>query len=345
VHELAARGFHPRYGARPLQREIERAIISPLARRLVEQRPAPGDLVRVRLRDGAIAVDVQRVTVPEPAAAPPAPRERPADGTLTRAAEDALALSRLIEREESSPAFAAVRAELSRLVDRTQSPAFWDEPAAARETLGRVYELQRVVDALAALRERAQGLAELGRQLRQARDRGRLPTLRQAIQEIEGGLELLRLEVAGAALPARASEAVVRVTPVGPDAAGWADELLRMYAAWADRTGREAAALGDGRSLRVGGPSTRDLLEPENGLHRRAGADGAWLARVAVTAPGDEAPREAAAVVVRVYEDRARRVRDPRTGVSVRDLPAVLRHGRIDAFLIAGIGLRQPAPA
>src|SRR2546430_13792073 len=32
VSELAVRGVHPRYGARPLQRGIERAVISPPAR-------------------------------------------------------------------------------------------------------------------------------------------------------------------------------------------------------------------------------------------------------------------------------------------------------------------------
>jgi ATP-dependent Clp protease ATP-binding subunit ClpA len=343
VRELAARGFHPRYGARPLQREIERAVISPLARRLVEQRPAPGDLVRVHLRDGEVAVDVRAVEVPEPRPARPAPAARPPDGTLARAADDAAALARLVEREESLPALATVREELSRLVASTSGPDFWDEPAGARRTLARVYELQRLLDGFAALRRRSEGLAELGRQLRQARDRGRLPTLRQAVQEVEGGLELLRLEVAGAALPGQASPALVRVTPIGRGAGAWAGELLAMYVAWAERTGREAQRVPGSRAAVIAGPSSRDLLAPESGLHRRVPPEGdALLARVAVSGPDEEGAPEAEAVVVRIYEDRRRQVRDPRTGVSVRDPAGVLREGRIDPFLIAGIGLREP---
>jgi ATP-dependent Clp protease ATP-binding subunit ClpA len=344
VFELAARGFHPRYGARPLQREIERAVISPLARRLVEQRPGPGDLVRVHLRAGEVVVDVRPVTVPAPEPVRPAPAERPPDGTLARAAEDAQALSKLVEREEAQPAVAALRAELSGLVAETQDPTFWDLPADARATLGRVYALQRLLDTLAELRARAQGLVELGRQLRQARDRSRLPTLRQAIEEIEGALELLRLELAGASLPARASVAHVRVTAVGHGAEDWADAVLTMYAAWAERTGREVAPVNGGGIVAISGPSSRDLLDSETGLHRRLGADGRPLhARVTVGAPDQPAPDEGSPVVVRIYDDRRRQVRDPRTGVSVKDPASVLRYGRIDPFLIAGIGLREPA--
>jgi ATP-dependent Clp protease ATP-binding subunit ClpC len=343
LHQLASNGFHPRYGARPLLREIERAVISPLARRLVEQRPGPGDLVRVHLHGGEIAVDLQPVTTPEPAAVEPAPRERPPDGTLARAAEDAIVLSRLVEREESRAPVAAVRAELSRLVVHTQSPDFWDEPQIARETLARIYELQRVVDALVALRVRAQGLVELGRQLRQARNRARLPALREGILAIEGDLELVRLELAGAALPRRASAAVVRVTPVGQGAEPWARDLLAMYLAWADRTARETVMTDDGQAVTIAGLSSRDLLECESGMHRWVPAEGRpLLARVAVAEPDDEAaPDISPPTVVRIYEERRHQVRDPRTGIRVRDQAAVLREGRIDAFLIAGIGLRE----
>ena len=37
IEQLLAQGFHPLYGARPLQREIERMVILPLARLLVER--------------------------------------------------------------------------------------------------------------------------------------------------------------------------------------------------------------------------------------------------------------------------------------------------------------------
>src|SRR5262249_60976330 len=55
IDVLAAAGFHPRYGARPLQRELERAVIQPLAALIVEQRPGPGALARVCLRHRPLA--------------------------------------------------------------------------------------------------------------------------------------------------------------------------------------------------------------------------------------------------------------------------------------------------
>ena len=41
IEQLLAQGFHPLYGARPLQREIERMVILPLARLLVQRGAGP----------------------------------------------------------------------------------------------------------------------------------------------------------------------------------------------------------------------------------------------------------------------------------------------------------------
>ncbi|HJZ50152.1 MAG TPA: AAA family ATPase, partial [Roseiflexaceae bacterium] len=46
IERLLGQGFHPLYGARPLQREIERMVILPLARLLVERGAAAGHLLR-----------------------------------------------------------------------------------------------------------------------------------------------------------------------------------------------------------------------------------------------------------------------------------------------------------
>ncbi len=49
VQRLLDRGFDPRYGARPLQREIEETIVSPLARWLLRHSPGPGATIEVTL--------------------------------------------------------------------------------------------------------------------------------------------------------------------------------------------------------------------------------------------------------------------------------------------------------
>ena len=51
---VAAAGFDPVYGARPLKRAVQEKLEYPLARFLLEGKYAPGDTVRVELKDGAL---------------------------------------------------------------------------------------------------------------------------------------------------------------------------------------------------------------------------------------------------------------------------------------------------
>ena len=279
------------------------------------QRPAPG------VRDSA-----------------PAPEEK-----LPRVAALAGELAERVRAEAEAPPALPVSEELSRLLDVVNAPGFWDDPDAARATLARVYELQRLLDDLDHLRRRAEGLAELGAQLRAAGDRSRVGELRHAVADVEDRLELVRLELAGAAAGPAEPDAELVFTPLDADAGAWAGELRAMYAAWARRTGREAAPAPEHPdALVVSGAGSRALLAGEAGLHRREGAEGSRLiVRVRVTPPGPDAGGEAdgdPATVVRVYSDGQRTgVRDPRTGVTVGNVRAVLEEGRIDAFILAAL--------
>ncbi len=51
---VAAAGFDPVYGARPLKRAVQEKLENPLARYLLEGKYAPGDTVRVELKEGAL---------------------------------------------------------------------------------------------------------------------------------------------------------------------------------------------------------------------------------------------------------------------------------------------------
>jgi hypothetical protein len=183
----------------------------------------------------------------------------------------------------------------------------------------------------------------MAHRVRQARDRRRLPELRDAIAEIEDDLELLRLETIATAHSGPEDDADVRVTPIGPDAEPWAETLVGMYRAWADRTGRDAGPLdGDAYALRIAGPASVALLRHEAGLHRRRLPNGTkLLARVTVTVAGEEPepPRdEDAATIVRGYsQGRHVFVKDTRTGQKTSDVEGVLERGLIDDFLVAEV--------
>lgn len=362
VDRLAAAGFHPRYGARPLHREIERAVIHPLARLIVEQLPRPGDLIRIHESVEGIDLSVHRIQE----SASPARRASPArDDATVRGATSARLVTRAREVVAEVAALGedvatvAVAAELSELLVRINRPDFWDEQDQARATMNRVYQLQRIDDNMNHLRNRAEGLLELAQTLHARRERGRLQEVRVAMGELEDGLEVLRLRIAGAAAGEREPHVVLTFTPVGSASLGWAQALLEMYAAWARRTGHEVTQpAGEGLCLGIAGPGSYALLRGEAGLHRRdrSGPEGRReLARVEVTAtptaaslgPPDTDARATTETglendlnqpgrVVRVYSEGARTgVRDPRTGVRVGNLMAVLTEGRIDRFILA----------
>ena len=57
LDEIAAAGFDPVYGARPLKRAIQQFIENPVARLVLEGRFAPKDVIPVDFRDGSFSFD------------------------------------------------------------------------------------------------------------------------------------------------------------------------------------------------------------------------------------------------------------------------------------------------
>jgi ATP-dependent Clp protease ATP-binding subunit ClpC len=347
VDRLLEHGFHPRYGARPLHRAIEQTVIHPLAKLIIERKPDPGQLIRLVDLDGRIGVELNEIRAPQAVARRPrAPAPSREEATLAKVAQEAADLAGRVALERDSPTTRAVEVETTRLLDTTHAPTFWDDQERARAVLSRLYQLQQTLGRLDTLRERADGLVELARQIRIRRDRSRLAEVRDAIAEIDAGLELIRLELAGASAGHGEPDATIVLTPID-GATEWAEELLAMYAAWADRTSR-AASRDDQRphALHVSGPASHQLLLGEAGLHRRdrSGQPSA-LVRVSIRRPDQEDARQAEdedGLVVRVYATgRRQAVHDPRTRARHGNVEAVLQDGRIDEFILAHLRSRD----
>jgi ATP-dependent Clp protease ATP-binding subunit ClpB len=56
-----SRGFDPHYGARPLKRLIQNAVVNPLSRLVLKGRLQPGGLARLLVREGQIVVEAEAV--------------------------------------------------------------------------------------------------------------------------------------------------------------------------------------------------------------------------------------------------------------------------------------------
>ncbi|KAI8075139.1 P-loop containing nucleoside triphosphate hydrolase protein [Gongronella butleri] len=64
---LGERGYDPNYGARPLNRLIQKAVLNPLARLLIDGGVRTGEMVRIRVKDtenGETTLDVERNHAP-----------------------------------------------------------------------------------------------------------------------------------------------------------------------------------------------------------------------------------------------------------------------------------------
>ena len=69
VEQLAADGFDPLYGARPLRRAIRAAVEDPLAEQLLSGAVTAGDRVRVRVENGRVSIAREELPLAIPAAA------------------------------------------------------------------------------------------------------------------------------------------------------------------------------------------------------------------------------------------------------------------------------------
>jgi ATP-dependent Clp protease ATP-binding subunit ClpB len=58
---LAAEGFDPHYGARPLKRLIQHAVVNPLSRLVLQGHLKPGGLARLLIREGQLSVEAEAV--------------------------------------------------------------------------------------------------------------------------------------------------------------------------------------------------------------------------------------------------------------------------------------------
>jgi len=195
-------------------------------------------LIRFRLKADVVAPELSRPAPPEEPDQPKRSSTPRAEATLSRARQEVQGLVERLESECRERPFLPVQEEADRLLAATHEPGFWDEPGQARDTLARYYELNGCTERLRSITRRAQGLAQLVKHMLDYNDRARLAEVRGAIEEIEDAADLLRVEIAGAAAGSLESVAVVHVNGVGAGTGGWAEELVKMYEEWANRSGR-----------------------------------------------------------------------------------------------------------
>ena len=156
------------------------------------------------------------------------------------------------------------------------APNFWDNEESAQETVGRLKSVKAIVGPMSELNESGDDLQALIEMAEE--DASIEPDVRQEVESLEQRLDKLELksllngpyDSAGAILTIHARDG-------GTDANDWAEMLLRMYMAWAqksdfqvvlfDRNDNDEAGINSA-SIAIRGPMAYGYLKSETGLHR-----------------------------------------------------------------------------
>lgn len=299
-------GIDRRYGARPIQRAVERRVVAPLARWLSAQPTEPGTSLFLALAGGKVEVHRQEADEtprhPEPPRSPPiAPPSRSIRSlqrTLTK-------LEGRVTSLEEVADLSGLSGRLEDLNQRMAAPGFWDDPHAAAEVLRALGRLQQRSDRLAQLRRlhrEATGMVESAeaQSLRNPTSAiGGVVALEEAVDELE--IEILLTD------PADQGDAFLRISAGASRAQSrkWVNSLRGAYANWAARRGFELTLVGEERAaegnpggllLHVVGMNAAGLLRSENGFHqihqtnRVSGERVASTARIQVFPDADAGP-------------------------------------------------------
>jgi len=272
---LVERGYSPLFGARFLQREIERSVTTPVAAEIVRRPLPPGSRIEVLVSGEAVVVRSEPRAEQEPRTAVTVTRLgtvvgrrrldrktllEEASGLVDRAGRVAGALGRpLLEQRRGE------------LLVQTQVPDFWDDPPRAAELLRFFQSVDRELQGLDRL---VQGCESARRLVAEAKGEGRLAAAARAVEQAAREVQLAEARVAAGG--STADEVVLDLAAAQDNEEHrlWLGELVAMYRGWAAHRGYEAAALAEADRpprvmLHLAGPGAPGFLAGEEGIHRR----------------------------------------------------------------------------
>ncbi|MCI0671121.1 MAG: AAA family ATPase [Myxococcaceae bacterium] len=274
---LVDRGYSPEFGARYLQREIEKSLTAALAVEIARRPLPPGTPVRVEARTGGRVVAVAEPLAPREATAQltlPSARATAVKRRLDRRSllEETDALVRRVERVARTAHRPELEKRRADLLQATQAPDLWDAPERAAATLRAFRQVEAQLSELDRLASTCQFARKL---VREARGEAQLKGAARQVEEAARDIQLAEARVASGTAEAD-DEALMDLwtADVTPADTTWLAELAAMYSAWAARRGYQAVPLAEGQQpprvvLRVTGPGAFGFLKGETGLHRR----------------------------------------------------------------------------
>jgi len=272
---LVERGYSPHFGARFLQREIERSVTTPVAAEIVRRPLPPGSRIQVQASGGAVVVRSEPLTEREARTPVGVTRLGTVVGRrrLDRKSllEEAAGLVDRAARVVESLGRPGMEQRRADLLTQTQAPDFWDDPPRAAELLRLFQTVDRELQTLDRL---TQGCESARRLVAEARGEGRLAAAARAVEQAAREVQLAEARVAAGG--STGDEVVLDLSATHDDDEhrAWLAELAAMYRGWAAHRGYEVAALAESDRpprvmLHLAGPGAPGFLAGEEGTHRR----------------------------------------------------------------------------
>jgi ATP-dependent Clp protease ATP-binding subunit ClpC len=311
-----------RFGARALQRQVQKLVVLPMALELISRRVVRGSLVRVTAKDDAIEVRV--LDTEESRAAqrrePPLPMPEPARVKSVTELEARLAAIDPLPLSEEG-----LMARREALLTERERTDFWKDTAHAAENHEELEHLEAVIARVRRVEHmRDAATNAIGR----ASTRVALEEAARLVRDHEALVVTARRELVHLASPASRADALVEVRPIGGRGPEARDLVTETLVAWARDRGLAVEWLRDPTEdeepalFVLRGPHAHGYVGGEVGLHRlRLGNDGDEHARhVAArvrTAPLDGVSREVGRLVHKTARGRGRFGSDLRARVEI----------------------------
>jgi ATP-dependent Clp protease ATP-binding subunit ClpC len=281
---LATEGYDELYGARPLRRQVEKLAVLPVARRIVNlDKGERGSLLRLAVKNKDITVNVVRDRQARIA-------ERitrgievvdPVDGGKkivrpTDVAKELDQFAKKLDDLETRCEEEKIADRKSDLLQKSATIDFWDDQESARSTLGEIYRLERLLEAIAKTSRRYEELVRKFEAIRQPQSEEGLRALALDLRAAVHFLELVRFGLECRNREDR-RDAFIAVRLVDQTAeSDLAGKLAEAYRHWARRKGygiRLVHEESDGKKLtreivmEISGPAVFGILRGEEGEH------------------------------------------------------------------------------
>lgn len=234
-------GYSPQFGARPLKREIERIVVSPLARQLAQHSVEDRQLLRIGVDSDSEQLTLKTVPIEDASTTVAiASGLDEADIQLVQMdtaqiLEGYAVLRRKLADWMESDLLEQMNAQKAALLAATQSVDFWSKGEDTSRKLARFYFLDRVITHLNLLYERCEYLEDLAVLVNRERDTRYQTDLARSLQDMQRDVIYLEIEMQTGHLPHR-HRAMMLLNTIGDNQrTDWALTLTKMYLEWSER--------------------------------------------------------------------------------------------------------------